>query len=344
MATERNTRTTSRSARWWTILITLLALAAALVAPPAGAEPLDELAVTSRVEPAVARIDTIIPSQRAIGAGTGVVLDAGGAVLTNFHVVQGAETVNVQVSGRSYDADLVGYDRGADIAVLQLRGASGLPVAPIGDIGALAEGERVVALGNANGTGGPLTREAGTVTGFGRSVTAEDSLTGSSEELRGLIEFAAPVRAGDSGGPVVDDTGAVVGITTAATVNFRMGPAGQGFAIPIDRAAGLAGQIRSGARSDTVHIGPPSLLGVGVPTSGLGDGGLLLSEVLIGGPADQIGLRPGDTLLSVAGAPVDSATGLTEVLDRHYPGERVDVTWIDRGGQQRTAGATLATF
>lgn len=321
-------------------LVTVFAFTVAFAAPPASAEPADT--VTSRVEPAVARIDTTIPSQRAIGAGTGVVLD-GGAVLTNFHVVQGADTVNVNVSGRSFAGDLVGYDRGADVAVLQLRGASDLPAAPIGDIGGLAVGERVVALGNADGTGSPLTRESGTVTGFGRSVSATDTLTGSTEQLDGLIEFAAPVRAGDSGGPVVDDAGAVVGLTTAATVNFRMGPAGQGFAIPIDRAIAIAGQIRSGARSDTVHIGPPSLLGVGVPTDGSG-GGLEVTEVLIGGPADQAGLRPGDTLLSVAGAQVGSATALTETLDRFYPGDAVDVAWIDRGGQQRSGRATLATF
>lgn len=336
---------TSRLSRFCGALLAAFALAVALVATPAGAEPVDAAALTSQVEPAVARIDTTIPSQRAIGAGTGVVLDGGGAVLTNFHVVQGADDVNVQVSGQSFGADLVGYDRGADIAVLQLRGASGLPVAPLGDVGGLAVGERVVALGNADGSGSPLTREAGTVTGFGRTVSAEDTLTGSTEQLSGLIEFAAPVRAGDSGGPVVDDAGAVVGLTTAATVNFRMGPAGQGFAIPIDRATALAGQIRSGVRSDTVHIGPPSLLGVGVPSDGRGDRqGLTVDEVLVGGPADQVGLRSGDTLVSIAGAPVDTATGLTEILDRHYPGERVEVAWIDRAGQQRAGSAALGTF
>lgn len=337
MPYERN------AARLCAALVTALAVVSALLAPSATAEPVDDLALSAPVEPAVARIDTTIPSQRAIGAGTGVVLDAGGAVLTNFHVVQGAEEINVSVVNRSFEADLLGYDRGADIAVLQLRGASDLPVAPIGDVNGLSVGEQVVALGNASGSGSPLTREVGTVTGFGRSVTAEDSLTGSSEELQGLIEFAAPVRAGDSGGPVIDD-GGVVGLTTAATVNFRMGPGGQGFAIPIDRAIGIAGQIRSGARSDTVHIGPPSLLGVGVPTGGRGDSGLVLTEVLIGGPADRTGLRPGDRLVSVAGVPVDSATGLTDVLDRRYPGENIDVTWIDTTGQQRTAQATLDSF
>ena len=105
------------------------------------------------------------------------------------------------------------------------------------------------------------------MTAFGRTVNAEDALTGSSDELTGLIEFAAPVRAGDSGGPLVNGAGQVVGLTTAASVNFRMGPGGEGFAIPINEAMAVANQIRSGVPSDSVHIGPPTLLGVGVSTA-----------------------------------------------------------------------------
>ena len=228
--------------------------------------PPDPIAASAQVEPAVVRIDTEIEYQNAIGIGTGIVLDPGGQVLTNFHVVQGADRINATVAGRSFPAELVGYDRRHDVAVLQLLGAGGLPTAPIGDSAQLAEGEPVVALGNARGTGSPLTREVGKVTGFGRTVNAEDALTGSSDELTGLIEFAAPVRAGDSGGPVVNGAGQVVGITTAASVNFRLGPGGEGFAIPINDAMAVAGQIRSRAPSDSVHIGPPVLLGVGVRT------------------------------------------------------------------------------
>ena len=139
-----------------------------------------------------------------------------------------------------------------------------LPSAAIGDSSALAVGDPVVALGNARGSGNPLTNETGTVVGFGRTISAKDELTGSSEQVTGLIEVAAPVRAGDSGGPLINAAGQVVGVTTAATVNFRMGPGGAGFAIPINDAMAVASQIRSRAPTDTVHIGPPTLLGVGV--------------------------------------------------------------------------------
>jgi serine protease Do len=332
-----------RFKRYRVVLIALavLALVVPLQTATSVAAPVDPVAATAQVEPAVVAIDTEIDYQNAIGVGTGIVIDPGGQVLTNFHVVQGADRITATVAGRSFPAELVGYDRRHDVAVLQLLGAGGLPTAPIGDAGQLVEGEPVVALGNARGTGAPLTREVGTITGFGRTVTAEDALTGSSDELTGLIEFAAPVRAGDSGGPVVNGAGQVVGITTAASVNFRLGPGGEGFAIPINDAMAVAGQIRSRTPSDSVHIGPPVLLGVGVRTAPRDGPGVLIQEVLRGGPAEQAGLLDGDILTVLDGTALDSATTLTYVLDRHYPGDVVDLVWIDASGQERTGKATL---
>ncbi|MCV7067749.1 S1C family serine protease [Mycolicibacterium houstonense] len=327
-----------------TILAVALTAAAAIVAPlaPAGAAPGDPEAVAAQVEPSVARIDTVVDYQQAYGIGTGIVLSPGGEVLTNYHVVQGANTINATVGGQKFPADLVGYDRQHDIAVLQLHGATGLLPAPIGDSTALAPGHLVVALGNAGGTGSPLTREVGTVSAFGRTVNAEDELTGATDEINGLFEFAAPVRAGDSGGPVVNSAGQVVGMTTAASVNFRMGPGGKGFAIPINDAMGIAGQIRSRTPSPSVHIGPPTMLGVGVRTAQQQNGGVIVQDVVPGGPAEAAGLIPGDLLTSIDGTSLDSARTLTLVLDRHYPGDVVGLTWIDRAGQQHNGKATLA--
>lgn len=333
-----------RPATLLTVFIALVALLAGVNPAVSAALPADPVAAAAGVEPAVARIDTTIEYQHAYGIGTGIVIDPGGQVLTNYHVVQGADRIDVSVAGGTYTADLVGYDRRRDVAVLQLAGAAGLPAAPIGDSAQLAAGEPVVALGNAEGSGAPLTQEAGTVTGFGRTVNAEDSLTGTSDELTGLIEFAAPVRAGDSGGPVVNGAGQVVGITTAASVNFRMGPGGKGFAIPINDAMAVANQIRARMPSDSVHIGPPTLLGVGVRTAPLRDGqGVLIQEVFRGGPADAAGLRDGDVLTSIDGTPLDTSSTLTYVLDRHYPGDVIDLTWIDRAGQAQSGKATLTS-
>ncbi|MGB0436942.1 MAG: S1C family serine protease [Mycobacterium sp.] len=324
------------------VLAAILAILA-VVAPiaPAAASPEDVLTTAAQAEPAVVRIDTAVDYQGVVGLGTGIVLDQGGQVLTNFHVVQGADRITGTLGGRSYPANLVGYDRGRDIALIQLLGAVGLPAAAIGDSNTLIPGEPVVAFGNAMGSDAALTREVGTVTGFGRTVNAEDLLTGTTDELNGLIEFAAPVRAGDSGGPLVNGAGQVVGVTTAASVNFRMGPGGKGFAIPINDAMGVANQIRAGIPSDTVHIGPPVLLGVGVRTSPRDEPGVYIHEVMRGGPADLAGLMDGDVLIVLDGVTLDSSNTLTSVLDRHYPGDVLDLAWIDATGQVRTGKAAL---
>ena len=325
-------------------LLIVLAAVLALVAPAtSAAAPEDIAAAAAAVEPAVVQITTKIDYQQAIGTGTGTVIDPGGVVLTNYHVVAGANTLTGTVGGRDYPADLVGYDRKHDIAVLQLRGAGGLPTAPIGDSGQVVVGEPTVGLGNARGVGAPLTHETGPVSALNRTVNAEDSLTGSSEEVNGLIEVAADVRPGDSGGPLVNNAGQVIGVVTAATVNFQMGPAGKGFAIPINDAMAVAGQIRSGAASGTVHIGPPVLLGVGVSTQLRSAPGIIVRDVMRGGPADQAGVAIGDVLMVLDGTSLDSATTLTYALDRHYPGDVVDLTWIDRSGQQRAGKATLVS-
>jgi S1-C subfamily serine protease len=322
--------------------LTVFAVVLALTDPATSvAAPADIAAAAAAVEPAVVQITTKIDYQQAIGTGTGTVIDPGGVVLTNYHVVAGANAITGTVGGGDYPADLVGYDRRHDIAVLQLRGAGGLPTAPIGDSGQVVVGEPTVGLGNAHGTGAPLTHETGPVVALNRTVNAEDALTGSSEEINGLIEVAADVRPGDSGGPLVNGAGQVIGVVTAASVNFQMGPAGKGFAIPINDAMAIAGQIRSGAPSDNVHIGPPALLGVGISTRPRAAPGIIVRDVMLGGPAEQAGVGMGDVITVLDGTALDSATTLTYVLDRHYPGDVVDLTWIDRSGQQRTGKATL---
>jgi serine protease Do len=330
---------TSHLRRALAALLIVFATALALVAPATSiAAPADAAAA---VEPAVVQITTRLDYQQAIGTGTGTVIDPGGVVLTNYHVVAGANTMTGTVGGRDYEADLVGYDRQRDIAVLQLRGAGGLPTAPIGDSSRVVVGEPTVGLGNARGVGAPLTHETGPVTALNQTVNAEDTLTGSSDEVNGLIQVAADVVPGDSGGPLVNNAGQVIGVVTAASVNFQMGPGGEGYAIPINDAMAVAGQIRSGAPSATVHIGPPVLLGVGVGTRPRTGGGIIVRDVIVDGPAQHAGLAVGDVLTALDGTSLDSATTLTDVLDRHYPGDVVDLTWIDGSGQQRTGKATL---
>jgi serine protease Do len=310
--------------------------------------PADAAAAAALVEPAVVRIGTRVDYQGVVGLGTGIVLDPSGEVLTNYHVVQGADAITAHSvgTGQNFPVDLIGYDRRSDVALVRLRGAGGLPAAPIGDSSSVAIGDQVVSIGNADGPRVPLTREVGPVTALNRTIVANDELTGGAEQVTGLIEVAAPVRPGDSGGPLVSAAGQVIGLTTAATVDFQLNdPGGEGFAIPINRALDVAGQIRSGTPSDSVHIGQPALLGVGIgglPAGvGAGRAGALIRDVITGAPAAQAGVRKGDVIAELDGAPVDSPSTLSYLLDRHYPGDTVTLTLVDPSGQRRTAAVTL---
>jgi S1-C subfamily serine protease len=164
-------------------------------------------------------IDTNLAYQGAAAAGTGMVLTSSGEVLTNNHVISGATTIKVVVpkTGKSYTARVLGYDRTADVAVLQLQGASNLKTVSVSSA-KLAVGATVTALGNAGGNGS-IASATGTVTGLGRSITASDD-TGGSEQLTGLIETNVGLEPGDSGGPLVNSRGQVVGMDTAASTGF----------------------------------------------------------------------------------------------------------------------------
>lgn len=315
-----------------------LVVPAAQAAPMLPAPPLDPAVMVAQVSPAVVNIDTQMGYQSAVGAGTGIVLDPGGVVLTNNHVIAGATGIQAHVigNGQTYDADVIGYDRSHDVAVLQLRGAGGLPTANIGDSNLVALGDPVVAMGNSGGQGGIPDGVPGRITALNETVTASDSLTGSSETLTNMIKADTPIRPGDSGGPMVNSAGQVIGMNTAASDNFQFG--GEGFAIPINRAMGIAGQIRAGAASPTVHIGDTGFLGVGVADSSVGAEVL---QVIAGTPASAAGLAEHDVITAVNGSPVNSATDLTGVLDQHHPGDTITLSWRGPSGEH-TATVTLA--
>jgi S1-C subfamily serine protease len=318
----------------------------------------DLAALGEKVTPGVVDVYSELGYQNARGAGTGIVLTSDGEVLTNNHVINGATAIRVSDlgNGRTYRADVVGYDRTKDVAVLRLRGASGLPTAVLGDSSRVAVGDPVAAVGNAGGVGGAPTVSGGTVTALNRSVSPTDELTGSVERLTGLIQVAANVQPGDSGGPLVDREGRVIGVDTAASANYRYQTnGGIGFAIPVNSAMAVVHQIDAGQASETVHVGPTGILGVSVlgapvrrlsPDSADGDRpfsgtGVAVAGVQSGSPAEQAGLGRGDMIVALDGLAVDSPTTLTNLLVRHHPGDQVTLQWVDSSGERRTATATL---
>jgi S1-C subfamily serine protease len=286
--------------------------------------------------------------------GTGMVLTSNGEILTNNHVVDGSTSISVTVvsTGNSYTATVIGTDATDDIAVLQLSGASGLSTARVDGSSNVSVGDAVTGVGNAGGVGGAPSAVTGTVTALDQTITTQAEGPAASETLNGLIESNANIQAGDSGGPLYNAGGKIIGIDTAAESG---GSSVAGYSIPISDALSIARQIEGGHATSTITIGYPGFLGVEVtPTadsaaSGYGAGGSAAVQgagvqgVISGTAAATAGLAAGDTITAVNGAAISSSSALTAALAGHAPGERVTLSWVDASGASTTATVTLGT-
>jgi S1-C subfamily serine protease len=305
---------------------------------------------TRSIQGGVVDINTTLAYEDGTSAGTGMVLSPSGIVLTNNHVIQGASRVMVTdvSTGRSYRATVLGTDAVDDVALLKLNGAFGLSTVSVGDSGALSIGDSVRAIGNAGGDGGAPTVASGKVTRLRQAITVGDSLGQSAERLTGLIQVNARLEPGESGGPLVDSSGKVVGMNTATAVSFRFTSATSvGYAIPINKALSIAKQIQSGQGSSRVHIGAAARLGVQISGGGLYGGrsaqGALVLGVAPGSPAEAAGLQPGDTITGFGGQRVTSSQALKDATGLHHPGDRVLLRWLDQSGRSHSATVTLET-
>ncbi len=268
--------------------------------------------IAAKVDPGLVDVISTLGDQSATAEGTGIVLTSTGEVLTNNHVIDGATSVKVVDigNGKTYTATVVGYDKTKDVAVLKLQNASGLQTAPLGNSSSVAVGQNVTALGNAEGKGGTPAVATGQVTALGQSITASDEGSSTnSEQLTGMIQSNVPIQPGDSGGSLVNSSGQVIGMDTAASSASDSpssqadtpgassggssasgtGSSGtttptQAFSIPINTAETIAQEIVAGDASSTIHIGATGFLGIEVApaassstgsssTGGSGDGG-----------------------------------------------------------------------
>lgn len=274
-------------------------------------------------------------------AGTGIVV-ASDEVLTNNHVIRGASAVRVTdpSSGRTFAATVAGYSVTRDIALLDLRNASGLRTAVIGSSGSVAVGDHLTAVGNAGGTG-TLTVKRGAVIALRRSITVSDDEGGTSR-LAGLIETSAPLRPGDSGGPLIR-AGRVIGIDAAASTGFSF-QGGEGYAIPIDTAVAIARQVDAGKKSSTVHVGATAFLGVRLGSSDFAQqAGAVVEGVAPGSPAERVGLASGEVITRFGGHRVTSATSLRNLVLRYSPGNAVKLAWVDQYTGSDSAIVRLAS-
>jgi S1-C subfamily serine protease len=307
------------------------------------------MAVAQSVGPAVVSVRT---NQ---GLGSGVIYDPSGLILTNAHVVDGAQSITIgMVDGRHFSGTVVGSDSGFDVAVIKIDG-SNLPSAPLGKASELQVGEDVIAIGNPLGLDHTLT--TGVVSALNRPVSE-----GQGSYNQPMIQTDAAINPGNSGGPLLDLDGQVVGITTLIAAPQGFPAQGLGFAVPVDTAKRIADQlVTSGKvtssgqpflgvslsdinRPDRLP-GQPNVPIPGFPNGRRGNGvtpratppagvdhGALVTDVSAGTAAAQAGIQTGDVFISFDGFDIYNPDELLQRLVLHKPGDQINATVI-RGGQ-----------
>jgi S1-C subfamily serine protease len=339
-----------------------------------------ERGIVSKVKPGIVIVNTTLQYASEAAAGTGMVLNADGLVLTNNHVIEDSTKISATVvaTGQTYQATVVGYDQTGDVALIQLHNASGLTTVPIGSSASVRVGNTVVALGNAEGQGS-ITATAGHVTGLNQTITASDEGgSTASETLTGMIQTNADIVPGDSGGPLASSAG-VIGMDTAGD-DANNQQASTGFAIPINTALSVARQIAGGHASSVITIGYPPFVGIFIGSGssssppvqaqqeeqqdGGGGGstaqcytsnsdltvpstiapvssGTLVIGTICGSPAASAGMTGGAVITAVNGQTVGSPDDLAGILARFHPGEVISVTWVSPSGQRTTSSLHL---
>jgi serine protease Do len=318
-----------------------------------GKEPVT--AVVQRVLPAVVNVTTDIfqpdqfgGAQQGQGVGTGFIVRSDGVVVTNCHVVEGGSKITVSTSEaepREFDARVIGGDCLHDLAVLKID-ATGLPTVQLGDSGSLQLGQRVVALGYALALDGGPTVTTGIVSSLDRTIQAQDPncevCDNGVRTYSDVIQTDAAINHGNSGGPLVDMQGRVVGINSAGDDSAE----NIGFAISIDSAKDTIAQAQTdplaataylGVSTQTVNAALAQQFNLGV------DHGAYVLATTSDGPAQAAGIQEGVVIVSVDGTDISSAEDLGKVLEGLKPGQQVSVQIVTNGGASRTVDVTLGS-
>jgi putative serine protease PepD len=267
------------------------------------------------------------------GTGSGVIVTSDGEILTNAHVIEGASAVRVRLPGETEprQATVLASDPGNDLALVRID-MVGLTPAVFADPDSVHVGDEVVAIGFALGLDGGPSVTSGIVSALNRTIITELGA------LDGLIQTDAPISSGNSGGPLVNAAGEVVGINTAVARSDATTAANNiSFAIGVGEVLRVMDQLRLAAD------GQPRVeayLGVGLGDRTDGGQGAVITEIQAGSPAAEAGLRAGDIVVSLDGAPIDGRAGLIAAIRDRMPGETV-VLDVMREGQPRSVSATL---
>lgn len=300
--------------------------------------------IVSQVSPSVVSIVT--ESTFSSAAGTGMVVTADGYILTNKHVVDGAKKIQVVMyDGTTYsNVTLVGTDPLNDVAFIKINGASNLRPVTLGDSKTLQAGQQVIAIGNALGQYQNTVTE-GIISGTGRSLIAADSSNYSNyERLSDMIQTDASINSGNSGGPLINAGGQVIGINTAVYADGN----GIGFAIPVSSVKGMLKSIIEKGTAERAFIGvsylnitPSVQKQYNLPVS---EGAYISgdSAIISGSPAEKSGLKSGDIITAVNGVKIGSAGSLSTLVGEHAAGEELELTVLRDGKEQKVKLTTTA--
>ena len=296
---------------------------------------IDVAAVAAAVAPSVVTVSATVSNGNLAGeaVGTGVVISPEGEILTNAHVVNGAEAVRVRFAGNTEPtpATVVATDPDNDLALLRVDVGTDIPAATFADPASIRIGDPVVAIGFALDLDGDPTVTAGIVSALDRTLSVSPS-----EVLDGLIQTDAAISSGNSGGPLVNAAGQVVGINTAvAESDEQRAATNVGFSIGVGEVLDVLEDLRAGGQRE------PGFLGVRLADREDGGSGALVAEVNAGSPAEAAGLEVGDVVVAVDDQPINGSEGLVGAVRDRSPGEQVAVVVV-RDGQEVTLTATLA--
>ena len=311
------------------------------------------IAALKQVGPAVVQISTDDGAGNQ-SVGSGIVYDSRGWILTNRHVITGAQTISVRLADdRQLTGTTYGVDTLTDLAIVKVDSVAGLTAAPIGDSAPLQVGQLAIAIGSPLGLNYPNTVTTGIVSALGRDITvpSDNPASSTSVGLHGLIQTDAAINPGNSGGPLVDASGQVIGVTTAQASTAQ----GIGFAIPINIAKPIMQQALAGEKLSRPYIGVTyELIDLGLKQRQnlpLGQGawvhmddasGNSAEAVTPGSPGDLAGIKTGDIITKVEGQAIDPLHRLEDVLVQYPPGRTVSVE-IYRAGGYITLKVTLGT-
>lgn len=312
--------------------------------------------IASKVAPGVVSIITETrttgwfgQSSTSTSAGTGMIVTKDGYVLTNKHVVDGANSISIVLdSGETYDkVTLVGTDPLNDVAFLKINNVDDLPTVTLGDSKTIVAGQQVIAIGNALGQY-QNTITSGIISGTGRSLTAYASDYSSAENLSDMIQTDAAINAGNSGGPLVNAAGQVIGINTATSSDAD----GIGFAIPISSVKGMLNNIIKNNSAERAYLGiyytnitPDIAVTYDLPVT---NGAYINnssnnSGVIKDGPGEKAGLQDKDIITKINGVDVGKNGSVSTLIGEYMPGDTIQITVL-RDGKEKNLNLTLGSY